>query len=137
MPARAIKKINENNLIKIMNLLDSPIEGEFLATAKSAACYLKSHGALWNEVVHEASPPYPSERQAPGFIGLRDSVILKRTSRASRCRETDKWLVRKSLVPLLHSQGKGRKNLRCAVDFPTEGKRTARRRNLPAHSGGC
>ena len=58
------------------------MEGKVLAAAKSAARYLKSHGASWNEVVHEPSPPHPSERQAPGFIGLRDSVILKPTSRA-------------------------------------------------------
>ena len=125
MPGRAIKKINENNLIKILNLLDSPIEGEFLAAAKSVARYLKSHGASWNEVVHKASPPYPSERQAPGFIGLRDSVILKRTSRAG-------------LVTVKLTNGLS-ENLwfPCSTLRKTEGKRTARGWNFPAHSGGC
>jgi len=82
MPGRTIKKINENKLIKILNLLDSPMEGEVLAAAKSAAHYLKSHGASWKEVIHEPPPPYPGRRQEPEFIGLRDSVILKRTHRA-------------------------------------------------------
>ena len=56
MLERAIKKINENKLIRILNLLDSPMEGKVLAAAKSAARYLKSHGASWNEVVHERIP---------------------------------------------------------------------------------
>jgi hypothetical protein len=82
MPVRVIKKINENKLIKILNLLDSPMEGEVLAAAKSAARYLKSHGASWNEVIHEPPPAYAGKSQTPEFIGLRDPVILKRTRQA-------------------------------------------------------
>jgi len=82
MAVRAIKKINENKLIKILNLLDSPVEGEVLAAAKSAARYLKSHGASWNEVIHEPPPPYSKRRHNPELIGLKDPVILRRTNRA-------------------------------------------------------
>lgn len=58
------------------------MEGEVLAAAKSAARYLKSHGASWDEVIHEPPPPYTRNRQAPEFVGLKDPVILKRTRQA-------------------------------------------------------
>ena len=58
------------------------MEGEVLAAAKSAAHYLKTHGASWNEVIREPPPPYSRERPAREFIGLRGSVVLKRTHRA-------------------------------------------------------
>jgi hypothetical protein len=84
MSIRATKKINENKLIKILNLLDSPMEGEVLAAAKSAARYLRSHGASWNELIHEpsSSPAFSKGLRAPEFIGLRDPVIVKSTCRA-------------------------------------------------------
>ncbi len=82
MPIRASNKINENRLIKILNLLDSPMDGEVLAAAKSAARYLKSHGTTWDELIPGPPPSYPQESRAPEFIGLRGPVILRRTQRA-------------------------------------------------------
>jgi hypothetical protein len=84
MSIRATKKINENKLIKILNLLDSPMEGEVLAAAKSAARYVRSHGASWNELIQEpSSPPALSKGlRASEFIGLRNPVIVKRTPQA-------------------------------------------------------
>jgi hypothetical protein len=82
MPIRANKKFNENKLIKILNLLDSPMDGEVLAAAKSAARYLKNHGESWNEVIQKSQPPPFGPRQGARFMCLRDAVILKRTQRA-------------------------------------------------------
>jgi hypothetical protein len=82
MPTRANKKFNEDKLIKILNLLDSPMDGEVLAAAKSAARYLKTHGESWNELIQKSEPPPFEPRQGPKFIGLRNAVILKRTQRA-------------------------------------------------------
>jgi hypothetical protein len=82
MPTRANKKFNEDKLIKILNLLDSPMDGEVLAAAKSAARYLKTHGESWNELIQKSEPPPFEPRRGPKFIGLRNAVILKRTQRA-------------------------------------------------------
>ncbi len=82
MRTQSNKKFNENKLIKILNLLDSPMDGEVLAAAKSAARYLKTHGESWNEVIQKSQPPPLEPRQDPGFMRLRDAVILKRTQRA-------------------------------------------------------
>jgi hypothetical protein len=74
------------------------MEGEVLAAARSAARYLKSRGASWDEVIHEPSPPVFRGPQEPAFIGLQDAVILKRTQRArlitvklTQGRATDLW----------------------------------------------
>jgi len=84
MSTRATKKINENKLVKILNLLDSPMEGEVLAAAKSAVRYLRSYGASWNEVINKSPPAqaFSKALHAPEFIRLRDPVIVKRTRQA-------------------------------------------------------
>ena len=82
MSTQSNRKFNENKLIKILNLLDSPMDGEVLAAAKSAARYLKTHGESWNEVIQKSEPPPFEPRQGPKFIGLRNAMILKRTQRA-------------------------------------------------------
>jgi hypothetical protein len=82
MPTQSNRKFNENKLIKILNLLDSPMDGEVLAAAKSAARYLKTHGESWNEVIQKSPPPPIEPCQGSRFMRLRDAVILKRTQRA-------------------------------------------------------
>ncbi|GJL78643.1 MAG: hypothetical protein NPINA01_16320 [Nitrospinaceae bacterium] len=82
MTIRTKRQFNENKLIRILNLLDSPMEGEVLAAAKCASRYLKTHGASWNEVIQKSRTPSCEPRLSSGFIGLKDAVILKRTQRA-------------------------------------------------------
>jgi len=82
MSLRANKKINENKLVKILNLLGSPMDGEVLAAAKSAITYLKNHGSSWQEVIHEGQSEPTVESKTREFVGLKDPVILKRTPKA-------------------------------------------------------
>lgn len=82
MPIRTDKIFNKNKLIKILNLLDSPMDGEVLAAAKSASRYLETHGTSWEEMIQKIQPPPFKPRQGPKFIHLKNAVILKRTQRA-------------------------------------------------------
>ncbi len=82
MSIRASKKINQNKLVKILNLLESPMDGEVLAAAKSAIRYLKTHGSSWQEVIHPADDFTTGNPNAKEFIELKDSEVLKRTEKA-------------------------------------------------------